>query len=86
MGDLVDIDELKEFLPIEMQRLIPAAPMEIDSPIVVDWKDLERATFNAWEWIINELVSTARSEGYHDFLESRRPEVRCVSHDLSQFD
>ena len=41
------IDDFKVFLPIETQRLMSAAPMEIDSPVAVDWKHFERATKHA---------------------------------------
>ena len=80
------IDDLKVFLPVETQRVMSAAPMEIDSPVAVDWKHFKRATEQAWWWILAELLRIARIEGYHKFLERRRPKVRSISHGLSQFD
>ena len=69
------IDEFKVFLPIETQRLMSAAPMEIDSPVAVDWNHFKLATKQAWWWILAELTWIARIEGYHKFLERQRPEV-----------
>ena len=70
------IDELKVLLPIETQWLISAAPMQIDSLVAVDWDDLILASEQAWSWLFIELIGAARAEGYHQFLERQRPEVR----------
>ena len=76
------IEDLKVFLPSEMQRLMSAAPMKIDSPVAVDWKHFKRATEQACWWILTELTGVARSEGYHKFLERQRPEVGFICHDV----
>ena len=75
------IDVFKVFLPIEMQRLISTAPMEIDSPVAVDWKHFKLATEEAWWWIFSELLRIARIEGYHKFLERQRREVGITCND-----
>ena len=79
------IDDFKVFLPVETQRVMSAAPMEIDSPVAVDWKHFERATKHAWRWLIKEITSVARIEGYHKFLERQRPEVGFICHDMLYF-
>ena len=43
IDNLEEIDELNVSLPVETQRLISAAPVEVNSPIAVDRKNLERA-------------------------------------------
>ena len=86
MDNLDLIDKYKVFLPIETQRLSSAAPMKIDSAIVVDWKDLKHATSQAWVWLGLELLYAARSEGYQMFWERQRRQVHSISHSLSQLD
>ena len=75
------IDNLKVFLPVEIQRLI-SAPIKIDSPVAVDRKHLECATQEAWRWLGVELICAAKSEGYHKFLERHRREVGFIPHRL----
>ena len=76
------IDDLKVFLPIEMQRLMSVAPIEIDSPAAVDWKHFQRTTEQAWWWLVREITGAARIERYHKFLERQRPEVGLICHDV----